>query len=59
MDSSSVNAAASSAEKEYLFTAMPVNRAVISLAVPTVIKSDYNRSLQHGGYIFHWPDERS
>lgn len=37
MDSSSVNAAASSAEKEYLFTAMPVNRAVISLAVPTVI----------------------
>ena len=37
MDSSSVNAAASSAEKEYLFTAMPVNKAVISLAVPTVI----------------------
>ena len=38
MDSSSVNAAASSAEKEYLFTAMPVNKAVISLAVPTVIR---------------------
>lgn len=37
MDPSSVNAAASSAEKEYLFTAMPVNKAVISLAVPTVI----------------------
>ena len=51
MDSSSVNAAASSAEKEYLFTAMPVNRAVISLAVPTVISQIitvvYNLSLIH------------
>lgn len=58
MDSSSVNAAASSAEKS-IFHSNACQQSCHFACRSDSYKSDYNRSLQHGGYIFHWPDERS
>lgn len=51
MDSSSVNAAASSAEKS-IFYSNACQQSCHFACRSDSYKSDYNRSLQHGGYVF-------